>query len=311
MGIIQFWRRKKADPLQEKILEIVGGKLTVADVSKLVKLIRSYQSIKDKSPEEILKDAQAFGLTSHEFNAIWKTVAIDAKLGTENLKDIFPVDRPDSASDEIPGGIGEFGRVSSNPIPVSGIAENEIYLSRLRTLDGDPIAWEREGSGSSDNVKGMIDIYRVWNAWTGEQLGFLYISPYNRFISGKAPDGFAILGPGRNVLDHASEFSRLITEESQVGRALREMLGLKLPISGGNGQRIDDAIVVHVKDRNRAEKIEYQILTCIHKLGNKEWQAEKSQIIEHKGRKIRKVSVVLEDAPDHYRNFYFDVTGYE
>jgi|GEM_PF-1419769 len=310
MGIIPFWRRKKVEPLQEKLLEIVRGRLSIGDVSKLVELIRAYQSTKEKSPETILDEARAFGLTSQEFNAIWKTVAIDTKLGTEKLKDIFPIDRPDSVLDEIPGGIGQFGRVSSNPIPVSGVSENEVYLARLRTLDGDPIAWQRQGSCGSDNIKGMIDEYRVWNAWTGEQLGVLYISPYNRYISGKAPDGFVLPGPGRNVLDHASEFFRLMVTETEISRVLKEMFGLALPVSGGNGQRIDDAMVVHVKDRDRAEKIEEQILACIHKLGNKEWQIERTQIMEHKGRRIRKVSVVLRDDPDHYRNFYFDVTDY-
>ena len=43
-------------------------------------------------------------------------------------------------TDEIPEGIGEFGLEITNPIPVNGIPENEIYLSRLKTSDGDSTA---------------------------------------------------------------------------------------------------------------------------------------------------------------------------
>jgi len=92
---------------------------------------------------------------------------------------------------------------------------------------------------------------------------------------------------------------------------LKDTFGLDLPLSGGNGQSIDDAITINVRDGVRAEKIENKILECIHRLGNKEWQIERTQVLEHKGRRIRKTSVVLSDDPANYRNFYFDVTDYD
>lgn len=311
MRLIPFWRHKKVDPLLSKILEIISGRLSVEEARRLVEYVRSCQSRSNLTPEAVLEGAQAYGIEGNEFDAIWKAVAIDGKLGTENLRRIFPMDRPDSPWDEIPGSIGEFGREATNPIPVSGLEENEVYLGRLRTAEGDPIAWHRLGSFSSDNIKGMIDKYQIRNAWTGEELGILFISPYNRYISGKAPKGFGIPAPGRNVADHAPHGGHLMGRESEVRIIIREVSGLTLPLSGGNGQSLDDAISIEVKNKERAKRIEHTVLSCIHQLGKKEWQIERTQIIEANGRHIRKISVVLSDDPDHYRNFYFDVTEYE
>jgi len=221
------------------------------------------------------------------------------------------MEKPASSFDEIPGGIGEFGREVSNPIPVSGIAESSVYLARLRTSDGDPISWRRQGSIRSENITGILDKYQIWNAWTGDDLGFLYISPYNDVISGQAPQGLLLLGVGRSVPDHTLGVAFTMEKLPEIYMILKDTFGLDLPLSGGNGQSIDDAITINVRDGVRAEKIENKILECIHRLGNKEWQIERTQVLEHKGRRIRKTSVVLSDDPANYRNFYFDVTDYD
>ena len=95
-------------------------------------------------------------------------------------------------TDEIPEGIGEFGLEITNPIPVKGIPENETYLSRLKTLDGDSITWEREGSGKADNIEdggSPIDRYKIYNS-NGDYYSTLYICPYNQKTSDKIPVGF-------------------------------------------------------------------------------------------------------------------------
>ena len=95
-------------------------------------------------------------------------------------------------TDEIPEGIGEFGLEITNPIPVNGISENEIYLSRLKTSDGDSITWEREGSGKVENIadgSSPIDIYKIYNS-SGDYFSTLYICPYNKKTSDKIPVGF-------------------------------------------------------------------------------------------------------------------------
>lgn len=94
-------------------------------------------------------------------------------------------------SDEIPTGHGKFGHDITNPIPVRGIPANTVYLSRLRTEDGRPIKWERIGSFHAENIESPIDGYRIFDQ-TQAQIAVLYISPYHKRISGKAPKGFLL-----------------------------------------------------------------------------------------------------------------------
>ena len=94
--------------------------------------------------------------------------------------------------DEIPGGTGEFGLALTNPVPVCGIPSNEKYLGSLRTIHGERITWKRIGSFSAGNIANPIDGYAIASE-TGQDLGALYISPYHRRTSQKAPKGFRIV----------------------------------------------------------------------------------------------------------------------
>lgn len=93
--------------------------------------------------------------------------------------------------DEIPEGIGEFGHDITNPIPVNTIFGNTSYLNRLRTADGKEIRYERLGSGGAENIDGPIDIYDIFCG--SEKIATLYIHPYNRKDSEKAPKGFKLI----------------------------------------------------------------------------------------------------------------------
>ncbi|MDR0234468.1 MAG: hypothetical protein LBI31_06700 [Zoogloeaceae bacterium] len=94
-------------------------------------------------------------------------------------------------SDEIPGGYGAFGLCKTNPVPTFGIPGSYEYLARLRTDDGHPVESSRMGSTSAKDVtSGMIDIYRVSRG--GENLATVFLCPYHKRNSGKAPDGFRL-----------------------------------------------------------------------------------------------------------------------
>lgn len=92
--------------------------------------------------------------------------------------------------DTIPEGFGEFGLELTNPIPVHTIIGNRVYLDKLRTLDGKKVEYERQGSTHCGNIKNCIDIYNI----TVESIfvAKLYISPYNRKNSERAPKGFIL-----------------------------------------------------------------------------------------------------------------------
>src|SRR5665647_1383030 len=89
-------------------------------------------------------------------------------------------------ADELPNGQGEFGLVPTNPIPCKTIHGCEAYLRSLRTLDGEEILYERSGSTISNISPNPVDIYEVSNK-NGRKLAALYISPYHKRISNKAP----------------------------------------------------------------------------------------------------------------------------
>lgn len=95
-------------------------------------------------------------------------------------------------TDEIPQGFGEFGLEKTNPIPVYGVPENEVYLSNLRQTNGERIRWRRVGSFKIENICSPIDEYEIFSL-NGDTISFLYISPYHMRTSRKAPHGFKII----------------------------------------------------------------------------------------------------------------------
>ncbi len=94
-------------------------------------------------------------------------------------------------TDEIPEGHGEFGHESTNPVPVKGIPSSEIYLGRLR-WEGAPVTWRRLGSFGAENIEMPIDGYEILDA-NSARVAMIYISPYHKTISRKAPKGFTIV----------------------------------------------------------------------------------------------------------------------
>lgn len=93
-------------------------------------------------------------------------------------------------ADELPNGFGEFGLTATNPIPTISVYGSDDYLNRLR-FNGQPITYDRLGSTSSDVTNGSIDIYPV--SCSGKSLGSIYICPYHRRNSKKAPKGFTFI----------------------------------------------------------------------------------------------------------------------
>jgi hypothetical protein len=121
------------------------------------------------------------------------------KLGTEdqaelnNLSNVMFGGNTGYDSDEIPGGFGNFGYSITNPIPTKGINGSNVYLRKLKFLATDKeIKWERIGSYSSDNIENKIDKYKLFDL-SGNYINTIYISPYHRKNSNKAPDGFELI----------------------------------------------------------------------------------------------------------------------
>ena len=92
-------------------------------------------------------------------------------------------------TDDIPKAYGPFGLCKTNPIPTRSVSGSNSYLERLRTQNGSRVTANRVGSTSAEDVtSGMIDMYQVSTGETA--LGTIYVCPYHKRNSEKAPEGF-------------------------------------------------------------------------------------------------------------------------
>jgi hypothetical protein len=94
-------------------------------------------------------------------------------------------------ADELPNGRGEFGLTPSNPVPCKTVYGSTMYLGLLRALDGSKIVYNRLGSVGSDVSPHPVDVYEI-SRLNGQKLTMIFISPYQKRISGKAPRGFTL-----------------------------------------------------------------------------------------------------------------------
>ncbi len=94
--------------------------------------------------------------------------------------------------DEIPGATGRFGLEPTNPIPIHGIPNSRIYLENLVESDGGLIRFTRNGSVYVPLINFPIDEYLTYDL-KGKSLATVFISPYHKRCSEKAPEGFQTL----------------------------------------------------------------------------------------------------------------------
>ena len=107
-------------------------------------------------------------------------------------KEFSKISNPDGTDkEEMPESYGEFGLEITNPIPTSSIPQNIFYLDRLRTIDNIAITYDRIGSTRAQNIQLPIDVYEIFV--NGKHTTKLYICPYNKKTSTKAPKGFKLV----------------------------------------------------------------------------------------------------------------------
>lgn len=152
------------------------------------------QELLDLTHDDSGGKLSSFEAASIVFYAIYDKIdpTLNAQAAVENWsRTCFGSDDVGVDADEVAQGIGEFGFDPTNPIPVRGILSNDLYLERLRTSDGRAIQFERLRSLTVSNVFGNVDEYEISQA--GRTLAKLYLSPYNRRISSRPPEGFLMI----------------------------------------------------------------------------------------------------------------------
>lgn len=89
------------------------------------------------------------------------------------------------AYDKSPDGVGPFGFVDTNPIPVNGPLGELAYLSRLETASGKRILFHRLGS------IGKVDVFEAVT-FDGKEWFVLFLDFYHPKRSRLPPEGFKL-----------------------------------------------------------------------------------------------------------------------
>jgi hypothetical protein len=84
----------------------------------------------------------------------------------------------------------------------------------------------------------------------------------------------------------------------------------KAPISGGYGDSFENAIVIEMDNGDLGVDMEYKILKMIHSLGGNSWKLDHQEMIKKNGKVYDKLSIVLENNPGFFHNYYFDITRF-
>ena len=100
---------------------------------------------------------------------------------------------------------------------------------------------------------------------------------------------------------------------------LKELLeadfGKKFPISGGSGNSIENALVIHNQDVSDYVGLEYYILSCLGTGRKIEWRRLGQQLVESNGRKIDKIKIETKkvtrtEVITQIENYYFDISEF-
>jgi hypothetical protein len=183
----------------EKISRISKGTITKENGGKMYgALMHLMCTAQDRSPQRIRKSIQmrADSLSSDQINDVYEFMVSELQPELVAMQELVTAmsSMHEGAvdADALPNGRGEFGLEETNPIPTESIFGSEAYLKRLRTLQGGMVSASRVGSTSfADVTHGMIDMYAITGEH-GESLGTIFICPYHKRTSNRAPKGFKL-----------------------------------------------------------------------------------------------------------------------
>jgi tRNA A22 N-methylase len=94
------------------------------------------------------------------------------------------------------------------------------------------------------------------------------------------------------------------------GKIAREEISDKATISGGNGESIEEAVIISgVTMQSQVLAVEYNYISAIHGEKNNAWMVRGQTIMKENGRIYDVIEVKL-NADSQLRIYYFDVTAF-
>lgn len=110
-----------------------------------------------------------------------------------------------------PEGPGDYGRSASLPIETRSLIGSRMYLSAVRTEDGNRVRFDRTGSVMPKAFKRPVDRYRI-TSMAGGKTGFLYLFPYATRTSMRAPEGYRL---NFSLVEGVPEGASILPEDAQ------------------------------------------------------------------------------------------------
>ncbi|MFN5539939.1 MAG: hypothetical protein ACK481_07780 [Candidatus Melainabacteria bacterium] len=94
---------------------------------------------------------------------------------------------------------------------------------------------------------------------------------------------------------------------------LEKDFGVELPISGGFGNSIENAVIIHKEGINDYVGKEYFILNCLGKVRRIEWKTLGQELLNHETKRIDKIKIETKQVTQteiitQVENYYFDIT---
>jgi hypothetical protein len=180
---------------ENEVIGFVAGCKTLIILSSEDDEARFVNSIMTRAEYRITKE-EAYeiyvyfeGEARQYVNVMSITQSVDGNLGDSMIGDMPWIYSSGTRTDQISGGYGDYGLVTTNPIPTISARGSSRYISKLRYC-GLPVDSYRLGSTSSDVTPGSIDMYSL--SCGGKDVGTIFICPYHKKNSQKAPKGFSI-----------------------------------------------------------------------------------------------------------------------
>lgn len=197
--------QKDVDERTKDLIHILNGNITQADAELIIVKASSFCVGRRNGNRKFTKDDLKKILMPDDikyFNEDALNEFYDYLISTyyknnnysvfiSTLRELSQTLNPEGTEkDQMEEGYGEFGLELTNPVPVASIPDSYVYLNNLRTEDGDKIKYRREGQVFAHNIKYGVSSYKIFRG--EKEITRIYICPYNKKNSKKAPKGFKL-----------------------------------------------------------------------------------------------------------------------
>ena len=98
-------------------------------------------------------------------------------------------------------------------------------------------------------------------------------------------------------------------KKQSLKESIKDFFGVDLPISGGYGSSVDDAIKIN-KEYQDWSDVMYTCLRLINRMLGRNWKLYEHSLIEKNGKTFGQMKLEIEGDNKNYYNYYFDVTDH-